>query len=357
MDRIIHGGDIYRNQVTMDFSVNGNPLGMAEDIRRALEQAVDKALCYPDITGWAVRQNISRETQVPPERIVCGNGASELFLAIVHALQPKKVCIPVPSFYGYERAAEAVGAELSFYEMQEQDGYCLTEKFLKALQEDTGTDMVFLANPNNPVGNRLPPELVEQIGKVCEEKKITLVLDECFLPFTGQKGFWETHRGGDYPHVLVAGAYTKIYAIPGVRLGYLLTGSVEMAERIGKHLPEWNLSCFAQTVGEACWDKETYLAQTISLVEREREYLREALAAYGIKSYESDANFLLLYTEKPFYEALLQEKILIRDCRNYRGLGKGYYRIAVRSQEENRKLMEAVGRKYGRDCVCKTGRD
>lgn len=349
MDRIIHGGDIYRHQVTMDFSVNSNPLGMPEAIRQALDEAVEKAVCYPEITGQAVRRNISRATQLPVERIVCGNGASELFVALVHALQPKKVCIPVPSFYGYERAAQAVGAQLVFHEMKEQEKYCLTEGFLKVLREDTGVDMVFVANPNNPVGNSLSPRLVEQICQVCEQKQIYVVLDECFLPFTGQRSFWEEHQKEAYPHVIAVGAYTKIYAIPGVRLGYALTGSEEMTRRIEGQLPEWNLSCFAQAAGEAQWDREAYLQQTIALVYRERAYLQEAMAQYGIMSYPGDANFLLLQTEYPLYDALLRQQILIRDCSNYRGLKKGYYRIAVRSHEENRKLIEAVGREYGRD--------
>ncbi len=100
---------------------------------------------------------------------MCGNGASELFVAVVHAIKPGKIVIPAPSFYGYEKAANVTEAEVSYYEMKERDGFCLTEVFLQELQENV--DLLFLANPNNPVGNTIEDVLLEKICDRCWEKR------------------------------------------------------------------------------------------------------------------------------------------------------------------------------------------
>lgn len=83
-----------------------------------------------------------------------------------------------------------------------------------------GIGLLFLANPANPVGNKMEASLLETLLDVCEKKQITVVLDECFIAFTGTEGYVSWIR--KYPHLIVVRAYTKIYAIPGIRLGYLL---------------------------------------------------------------------------------------------------------------------------------------
>lgn len=166
----MHGGDIYRNRAELDFSVNINPLGMPDRVRRALLEAVGECSCYPDIRYEELRQAVSYMTGAPKKSILCGSGASELFLAIVHGLRPEKAVIPVPSFYGYERAAEAVQPRLCFYEMKEEAGFCLDAGILPWLSEDV--DMLFLANPNNPVGNRIPSKLLEEILQHCRSRHI-----------------------------------------------------------------------------------------------------------------------------------------------------------------------------------------
>lgn len=268
---------------------------------------------------------------------MCGNGASELFVAVVHAIKPGKIVIPVPSFYGYEKAANVTEAEVSYYEMKERDGFCLTEVFLQELQEDV--DLLFLANPNNPVGNTIEDMLLEKICDRCRERKITVVIDECFLEFTRKKGFFETHSMQEYPNVIIVKAFTKLYAIPGVRLGFLFCGSQNKTGQIFNQLPEWNISIIAEAAGRAALDETEYCNKTISYIGKERAYLTAELEKLGIKVYPGEADFLLIKTERQLYNDLLKKKILIRDCSNYRGLRTGYYRIAVKTHEENEKLI------------------
>ena len=349
MRPVIHGGDIYQNNVELDFSVNINPLGIPKKVKEEMHKAIDSCEHYPDISHTKLIAKIAENYHIPAEHILCGNGASELFVAIVHAVRPRKIIIPVPSFFGYERAAGVTDAVVTYYEMKESDNFCLTENFLQELQEDV--DLLFLANPNNPVGNTIEESLLEQICDRCKEKQITVVLDECFLEFTEKKGFFSKHNLYDYPNVIVVKAFTKLYAIPGVRLGFLFCGGKEQTDRISLQLPEWNISVIAEAAGLAALEEKEYCDETVSYIRTEREYLEKELENADIQVFPGEADFLLLKTKQPLYDRLLEQKILIRDCSNYKGLQTGYYRVAVKQHEDNEKLIAAIkkGRQDSQD--------
>lgn len=335
-----HGGDIYRNQIRLDFSVNTNPLGMPDPVKEALHQAVEEAENYPDIRAQALSAAVAEQLQVRKEQLVFGNGASELFHAVLHAIKPSKILIPVPSFLGYEEAAKAIDCEVIFYEMKKEENFCLTDRILDVLDENIS--LVFLANPNNPVGNLVEPELIFQIAEKCRQCDITLVLDECFMELTGKEQTYSFFKRLDeFPNVVVIRAFTKLYAIPGVRLGYLVCEQ-NLAEKIRLQLPEWNLSVFAQRAGVAAIKEQEYIARAVVCIQTQRQFLLEELQAAGCSVFDSDADYLLFYSEMPLYELFLQRGILIRDCSNFRGLQRGYYRIAVKSEEQNRMFAEVL---------------
>jgi threonine-phosphate decarboxylase len=335
-----HGGDIYRNQIRLDFSVNTNPLGMPDPVKEALHQAVEEAENYPDIRAQALSAAVTEQLQVRKEQLVFGNGASELFHAVLHAIKPSKILIPVPSFLGYEEAAKAIDCEVIFYEMKKEENFCLTDRILDVLDENIS--LVFLANPNNPVGNLVEPELIFQIAEKCRQCDITLVLDECFMELTGKEQTYSfLKRLDEFPNVVVIRAFTKLYAIPGVRLGYLVCEQ-NLAEKIRLQLPEWNLSVFAQRAGVAAIKEQEYIVRAVVCIQTQRQFLLEELQAAGCSVFDSDADYLLFYSEMPLYELFLQRGILIRDCSNFRGLQRGYYRIAVKSEEQNRMFAEVL---------------
>lgn len=342
----MHGGDIYRNRVNIDFSINSNPFGMPESVKNALQESIVNCGSYPDIRNEKLLAAIAAKNGVNKEHILCGNGASELFMAIVHGLLPKKIMIPVPSFFGYEYAAAASDSEILFYEMKEEEGFNLNREFLAFLKR--GIDILFLANPNNPTGNLIAPAFLEAVLKVCKKLDIIVVLDECFLEFVEGEGELSLKLSiNKWPNLIVVRSFTKIFAIPGVRLGYLLCAEEVLLQKIKRQLPEWNLSSFAQAAGvNACGEKD-YIAYTAAFVKREREYMTGKLQQMGIKVFPSEADYLLFYSEYPLYEKLLERGILIRDCSNFRGLGKGFYRAAVRTAEENRCLLKEIEKQKG----------
>ena len=350
----VHGGDIYRNQVQVDFSVNGNPLGMPKEVSENLHEAVAHCTEYPDPEHAALRRSVGVMLEIPEEYLLFGNGASELFMAIVHAIKPKKILIPVPSFLGYEYAAQAAESELVFYRCNEAEDLELGEAFLEWLTDDI--DLLFLANPNNPTGKRLDGVYLRRILQICRQKSIWVVLDECFIEFCGNS-FSMINELDMYDSLIVVRAFTKIYAIPGVRLGYLASCNQPLLTRIKRQLPEWNLSTFAQQAGIACIGQKKYLDESVAYVRTERKFLTDGLQEIGLKVFVGEADFILLYSEIPLYEELLQKGFLIRDCSNFRGLGKGYYRIAIRTRNENERLLSEIGEWIERNRAVTTGRN
>ena len=335
----MHGGDIYGNRVRIDFSVNVNPLGTPKEVTAALHSAVNTIAAYPDPEARQLKEAVSRMLSVPKEHVIFGNGASELFMALVHAIRPEKTLIPVPSFYGYEHAARASGRYIAYYMLNQQTGYLPQDDFLEALGDDI--DLLFIANPNNPTGQLMSKEYLKRLLDICRQKKIIVVLDECFIEFCGAEYSMMTEIGA-YDNLLIVRAFTKIFAIPGVRLGYLTGSDTSLLERIKRQLPEWNVSVFAQAAGSACADMGDYIRKTAAYVQKERQFLEEHLMRIGLKVFSGRANFILVYSEKDLYEKLLKYGILIRDCENFRGLSKGFYRIAVKDRHDNKELLKAL---------------
>ena len=223
----------------------------------------------------------------------------------------------------------------------------LGEDFIEALDKET--KLIYLANPNNPTGQLIPPEILKGILKRCQELDIIVVVDECFLPFCEEAGFYEEMEAGmKCGNLIQVRAFTKTFAIPGVRLGYLICRNREVCQKIARQLPEWNLSVFAQMAGCAAAKETEFIGESRKLIKEQRSILIKELTSLGFRVYPSRADYILFYTELPLYELLLKKQILIRNCENYRGLSKGYYRIAVRGQAENERLISALREVMGK---------
>lgn len=338
--KVLHGGDIYRNHVKTDFSVNVNPLGIPEAVKAALYEAVDNCTRYPDISAEKLKEAVSEMLTVPKGYLLFGNGASELFMAIIHGIKPKKTVIPVPSFYGYEYAAETADGEILYYETKEKNDFCLQEDFLSVLTEDV--DILFLANPNNPTGNLMSREELRNVLSHCRDKGVYVVLDECFIEFCGKERSM-LQEIETFSNLILVRAFTKIFSIPGVRLGYFVCSNPLLLGKIGRQLPEWNVSRFAQAAGYECAMQTAFVEKTVTFIRKERRFLEDGLKQAGFRVFPGKANFLLIYCEQPLYDRLLEKGILIRDCENFRGLSKGFYRIAVKDRKENEDLLRAIG--------------
>ncbi len=334
-----HGGDIFEREIVYDFSANLNPLGMPESVKNALQKSISEWEKYPDPFCRSLVKKLSERENFPPENIVCGNGAADVIFRIVQTVKPKKAVVCAPSFSEYSKALIQNECEILHYFLSEKSGFALDEKILEMLDESV--QMLILCTPNNPTGRTIDSELLRRICEKCEANDIVFLCDECFIDFTENAAHAEQFMN---PNVVVLKAFTKIYAMAGLRLGYALFGDAELAEKVRRNGQFWSVSAPAQTAGEAALDEKNYLEKTLELAKKEREFLTENLRNFGFKVYPSEANFILFYTKLALDEMLLSERILIRNCANFDGLEQGYFRIAVRSHEENSALVSAIER-------------
>ena len=352
-----HGGDIYGNKnIELDFSVNLSPIGPPREVSELLDGGLQGLLTsYPDPMYRDLRRALSAKAEVPEDWILCGNGASELLMAAAQALRPKRAMIPVPSYQGYERVLEAVGAETLFYESDRENGFAITEGILESadgLKRLAGTKeetMLFLCNPNNPVGRCIDPALLNKIADYCKANHIFLVVDECYLdllPDAGNRTMKHALPGN--PYLIIVNAFTKAYALPGIRLGYLMTSNDELRTKTQMQQPEWSVSMLAQRAGIAALASTEYLDKARHAVQTERDYICEQLREMGMEVFEGQAPFIMFRSGKELYEPLKEKGILIRRCDGIRGVrdqseeNGHYYRIGLRSHAENRRLISEI---------------
>lgn len=339
----IHGGDIYRSPVDYDFSVNINPLGMPQGSLEAAQRALLLCGRYPDWQGEALRSRLAVAEGVRPEQIILGNGAAELIYALCYFVlseqKGRNGLIPAPAFGEYEAALLAAGGNPVFWNLKEEHAFCPEEDFLDAITEETA--ILFLCNPNNPTGSIAARRLLLLTAQKCEQTQTFFCLDECFLPFLEReeelslKGVLER-----FPHLVILRAFTKLYGMPGLRLGYAMSANRTLLEGMRRCLQPWNTSIPAQAAGLAALEDSSYLVWTKRTVEEGRRYLlREMSLGLAEKIYPSSANYIF-FRSRPDLKALLQkEGVLIRSCSNYRNLEEGYFRIGIRTQEENQELI------------------
>ena len=367
-----HGGDIYEQEVEYDFSVNVNPLGMPERVLRFLgsDRALYYAGIYPQNGNGMLSAVIAEKEGVAVERVVCGNGASELIYAVFAALKPQNVLLCSPTFSEYGQAAAICGCDIIYYETKESSQFRVQEDFLRQMETEKPA-LIVLCNPSNPVGSCIMPELMDKIVYTAGQFGACLLVDECFLPFLKEhetlsaKRYLERipvfHNDAAHnpahisdgvrvgtPSVIVLRAFTKFYAMPGLRLGYLITSDGELSDKVRSVLPDWNVSSIAQQAGMLALTETEYENRTRDFLQTEREYMRTGLVRLGATVYDGCANYLFWKGKAGLKERLVQSGILIRDCSNYHGLaqtedGMCYYRTAIRLRAENDRLLELLG--------------
>ena len=342
MKEYIHGGDIYRHPDVLDFSANINPLGTPPAVVQAAKDSMERICHYPDACQEKLKQALAAYEQVPVEWLICGNGAAELIFALVQAVKPKRALVMAPTFAEYAQALEAVGCEVDREILKKEDGFTLQRTILEELQKED-LQMVFLCNPNNPTGILINPKLLREIVTICEKRNIYLVVDECFLDFVSEP---EVHtlkgelEGKQYLFLLKA--FTKRYAMAGLRLGYGITSSETLMEKMERQLQPWNVSMPAQEAGVAALKETAYVEKARERIFQEQAFLKDGLKACGYPVLDSQANYVFFEGEPDLYEKLLEEGVMIRDCSNYPGLWKGCYRIAVKLHNENEQLLRKI---------------
>lgn len=343
-----HGGDLlsakgaFQGEI-VDFSANLNPLGMPATVRRAAAYAAGHAVHYPDPLCRALRQGIALRDGVEAGQVICGNGAADLIFRLCFATRPKKALLTAPTFSEYEQALRAVACGVQYHVLEEAQDFALTDAVLDGLTKDL--DIAFFCTPNNPTGSPIAPGLMDRILARCAEHQIRLVVDECFLELCDQaESGGLAGQIGRHPSLFLLRAFTKSYAMPGLRLGYGLSADPALLEKLALAGQPWSVSSPAQAAGAAALGEPLHPVLARSLIQAERARLAEGMTALGLKVYPSSANYLLFRAAgvENLKETLLSRGILLRACANYVGLGRDYYRAAVRLKGENQLLLKGL---------------
>ncbi len=345
---LTHGGDwagfaaeYGADAPLLDFSANVSPLGLPAGVASALAGAAGDCARYPDPLCRALSAAIGRAEGVPAGWVLCGNGAADLIWRAALALRPASALVTAPAFAEYEAALAAVGCRVERYPLREADGFRLDEGFLKAIRPGVG--LVFLCEPNNPTGLTTPRPLLLEVLACCRAAGAVLAVDECFNDFLDDPAAHTLKGALPGGGLLLFKAFTKLYGMAGVRLGYALCADGVLLEKLRAAGQPWAVSAPAQAAGLAALQETAYVEQVRTLVRAERPRLAAGLRALGCHVVDGEANYLLFRCKTPLCEPLRRRGILLRSCANYHGLNGDWYRAAVRTGPENGRLLAAIG--------------
>jgi threonine-phosphate decarboxylase len=325
----------------MDFSASINPLGFPSGLLGATQEALKEIVHYPDRRCVALRQDLAAYYHLTPEEILVGNGSTELIYLAARVLSPARGLIVTPAFSEYENALKVARVPMAFAATDEAHNFAPHKVF-----EAQAGDLVFLAHPASPSGVLLAPELFLAVAAHLDAIGAYLLLDEAFVDFVEEASFRASL--GRFPRLLILRSFTKFFGIPGMRLGCLLAAP-EIVARLAEEQEPWSVNTMAQFMGRACLADQEYMDQTRALINGERAFLLDRLAALpGLTTFPSAVNYLLVKLNRPEWTAarlqhqMLTHRIVIRDASNFRGLDERFFRIAVRGREENTRLVKAL---------------
>lgn len=358
----VHGGNTgevsrrhgVAEDAIIDFSSNSNPLGFPPAVRALLARGALLLTRYPDTHSTELREVLAPALACSPRNIIVGNGSTELIYLLPRVLKPRRALVLKPTFSEYEKSLHAAGCAVQYLTLREKRGFRVrVEEAFGLLKR---TDMIFLCNPNNPTGMLVGDGELRELLDQAEKQGVVVVVDEAFMDFTPQESL--AREVNLRSNLIVVRSMTKFFAVPGIRLGYLLAPAA-LVRRLNTHKEPWTVNGLAQSIGVACMADSRFGEKTRRFVDAERRYLVSRLKAVGgLHPYCSSANYLLVNISRRglssslLYEELAGQGILIRDCRSFKGLGGRFIRVAVKGRRHNRMLIAALARAVeGYECT------
>ncbi len=349
-----HGGDIFdaaeqigcRPAEIIDKSSNINPLGPMEALEDTLRSHLDALTRLPDVDARQSVERFAARHGLQPGNVLAGNGTTQFIYSLPQALAPRSVLIAGPTYADYADACHRYNLKVEYSLSEEQHGF---KPNLTSLERSAGRfDTVFLCNPNNPTGVLIPGE---KIADLCRSHPHTrFVVDESYLPFVSQ-GHWQSLITDLPDNCIVLQSLSKIFRIPGLRIGFLVA-SEPLVDRFRLSQLPWSVNGLAQAAVTFLMKHEQevahYVERSCEYVRSEREQLFQRLKSdTRADLYPSDTVFFLVRIPPAtkagaIKTALLRHRILIRDCSNFQGLSERYIRVSVKTAESNRLLADTL---------------
>lgn len=350
-----HGSDIekvcehygLKKDDIVNFGANVNPLGLSEQVKKALAAHLDLLSSYPDRSYTSLRNILSTYCQIPADFILPGNGSSELISLLIEERRPKHTMILGPTYSEYSRELGFSDSTIDcFYLKPEQDFQLSVEELCLALAKKQ-IDFLILCNPNNPTSSAIfHPELIKLL-EFCQDHNIFVMIDETYVEFAPDvDAVTAVPLTQNFQNLMVLRGVSKFFAAPGMRFGYGITGNAEFLKKLKSKQIPWSLNSLGAFAGELLFQDKEYIKKTRNLILSEREYmytkLRELPFSYVYPAY---ANFLLVQIQKDgltssdVFEACIREGLMIRDCSSFTGLEGEFVRFCIMDPEDNRRLL------------------
>jgi threonine-phosphate decarboxylase len=330
----------------VDFSASINPLGFPPRVTNALGKPGAALLHYPDQEAHDFVRELAAYHRLPPDTIIAGNGSTELIFLLPRVIKTKKVLLVVPTFSEYESSIRRAGGRVSYYRTSEKDGFRIEpQQLLDELLK--GYDALYICNPNNPTGALTRKEVLKHIAAEALKRSIAVVIDETFIDFNENQSMkYEAKR---YENIYILRSMTKFFALPGLRAGYLIS-SPDNIKKLRAGQEPWTMNALAQLTGIASLRDKAYIRRSLSYMQTARREFAAALHTVPcLEIFESRANYLLLKLHDPapltvseLYDRLLQERIIIRKCDTFQGMGDKFFRVAVKKKSENSRLVRKL---------------
>jgi threonine-phosphate decarboxylase len=334
----------------LDFSSNINPAGPPSSVPAAIRNALENLSTltkYPDLELIELKQAIMNYTGVAPENIAVANGFVPLLEAALRSLQIKRCLLPVPCFTEYRKALENSCVSVAPYHLSSGENFHYEPDTILNTLLDHSCDAILLANPQNPSGVIYDAGNMQRLIEMAARHSVTVLLDEAFIDYCLAMSLtqWSIQQA----NVIVFRSVTKFFALPGLRVAYAISRSSQV-NAMNHFIAPWPVTCFASEAVCAALGDETYAEESRIANDRRRFELEQELVRLKIAIYPSSANFLLLRfsaeveVSQLWERMIVEEKTVLRSCANFEELAAGHLRIAVRSEQENVRLIRGLER-------------
>jgi len=348
----LHGGvpraDLARLKLSersvIDFSVNLNFLGPPAIVRERWGELCEATENYPSVEGEGISTFYQEKFGIPSGNFLSGNGSTEMIYLVPRVLGFNHVAIITPSYHDYERASILAGAgvERLLLPIEQEFSYPEMATLADSLE---GVDAIWMGRPNNPTGTLFPKEFLLELAGRFEEK--LFIIDEAFIQFVDG---WEEESflvENVRSNILVIHSLTKFHAIAGLRLGGI-KGPEGIISRMRAAKEPWTVNGVADRIAPLLLECSDYEQETRLITAKERERIFAGLNELsGVRTFPPSANFILCQWTRTkdlddLIRHLLSNGAYIRDCRNFPGLEANFFRVGLRSPEENDQLISLI---------------
>lgn len=349
LKRPVHadGGLMHTHPGLLNFSTTTSPYGPPSYLMSELRRSLGKILHFPDDQSTMLREKVAAKFGLDSVNTIVGNGTTEMIrmMTELHVRPGDEVIVSSPTFSEYEFCSKIFGGKVIQIMRRHQDDFKFeADPILESLT--SRTKLIFICNPNNPTGDLASKDELLSVVESADRRGIFVVFDEAYIDFVGERHSI-IDMVSEFSHLLVLRSVTKLYGIPGIRLGFGIGGR-ELIAMLMRNKLSYNVNILAQIAGLYILSDDSYREQVKQKLLEGRKYLSKQFSRLGFKVFPSCTNFFLVNTSSPGIKAdnlaqeLFKKEIIVRNCSGFDGLGDSFIRISALKKRNNYYLVGMV---------------